>query len=350
MEKNIENILEKKINFKDFKLKLYSKTVKELKELCSINNIYIDKNKYIKKNHLQGLLEDYFRNKFSNKKNNLPKVKCKKQPINGLVLLEQGKRDNMEDTYVVFESNDIKVYGVFDGHGGDEVSTFLSQNFVKYLIKHINNSNFRDIDNMKDKIEKCFIEIDDELNKLNYESGSTAIICLMIKDYVYMINLGDSRGILFSYNKNEKGKKHGKMIVSNNNITIDHKPDDINEFNYIKQCNGRVEYDNEDDSYRVNGDLAMSRAFGDFELKYDQNESNIFKGPVSCRPDIICHKLNKNKIYSIILASDGLWDIITNKRCLGFLDKFDIKDGCKVLMKLALQDSWDNITILTTNL
>ena len=99
-------------------------------------------------------------------------------------------------------------------------------------------------------------------------------------------------------------------------ITKDHKPDDIIEATYIQNNGGSVDYDSDDESYRVNNQLAMSRAFGDYDLKY--NKTSIFKGPVSVNPDIHVIKCNTNNKYYIVLASDGLWDVVSNKRCLGF--------------------------------
>ena len=199
-------------------------------------------------------------------------------------------------------------------------------------------------------IQQIFIDIDKEIKDLNLESGSTCVACLQIKDHIYIINLGDSRGILYYYDTNVNGRKAGTLKVVE--ITKDHKPDDVEEFQYIKQHGGRVEYDNDDGDdegcYRVDGYLAMSRAFGDFDLKYS-NKSE-FNGPVSVKPDISAVKMQKNKKYYIVLASDGLWDIMSNKRCLGYLDKFDIKDGCRYLMKESLDKSWDNITILTAQI
>ena len=36
---------------------------------------------------------------------------------------------------VVFESNDISIYGVFDGHGGKEVSIFVEKEFKNMFVK-----------------------------------------------------------------------------------------------------------------------------------------------------------------------------------------------------------------------
>ena len=171
-------------------------------------------------------------------------------------------------------------------------------------------------------------------------------MCLKKNNYLYIINLGDSRGIVYSYEKSKNGSKMGQLNVEL--ITKDHKPDDIIESSYIQNNGGSVDYDSDDESYRVNNQLAMSRAFGDYDLKY--NKTSKFKGPVSINPDIDVIKCNTNNKYYIVLASDGLWDVVSNKRCLGFLDKFGEIKGSKYLVKDAYDnDSWDNICILAAN-
>jgi len=330
-KKFIEEIT--KLNTKDLRQR-YEKILKEKKDIEISNKTKITKKQLII------LLSDLIY-----KKNSNIKIKSKKNPENGLILLQQGKRDNMEDTYTIWFHDDLKLYAVFDGHGGEEVSEFLTNILPKKIYQNIDLFlvNYRDTNIIEQLINKIFISIDNEIKNLNLESGSTCVATLQIKDHLYIINLGDSRGILYYYNVNSKGYKIGKLKVQH--ITDDHKPDNASEFQYIKQAGGRVEYDKEDESYRVDGYLAMSRAFGDFDLKYSGNLE--FNGPVSVKPDIYHTKLHKNRKYYIILASDGLWDEISNKRCLGYLDKFDTKIGCQYLMRESLEKSWDNITILT---
>lgn len=46
----------------------------------------------------------------------------------------QGWRRNMEDAYIAYLSlpgyDDIALFGVFDGHGGSEVSKFVAAHFL----------------------------------------------------------------------------------------------------------------------------------------------------------------------------------------------------------------------------
>jgi len=78
-------------------------------------------------------------------------------------------------------------------------------------------------------------------------------VVLIADHYIWCSNLGDSRAVLWS--------KEGETIA----LSEDHKPDDDVEFDRIEAAGHFVE-----DS-RVDGNLALSRAFGDYVFK-DQPE------------------------------------------------------------------------------
>merc|ERR1712008_572702 len=110
-------------------------------------------------------------------------------------------------------------------------------------------------------------------------------------------NAGDSRSV---YSKNS-----GKAIA----LSYDHKPDDEPEETRIMKAGGYVS------GGRVDGDLAVSRGFGDFRFKacpqlepHDQRVSPI--------PDIMVQNRNDEEDEFIILACDGIWDVATNQECV----------------------------------
>lgn len=67
----------------------------------------------------------------------------------------------------------------------------------------------------------------------------------------------------------------------------------------IKELGGRVIFWGR---WRVEGVLAVSRAIGDINLK----------PYVTCDPEIIHHSITPDDQY-VILASDGLWDVMSNE-------------------------------------
>ena len=63
----------------------------------------------------------------------------------------------------------------------------------------------------------------------------------------------------------------------------------------------------------MDGDLAVSRALGDFQ--YKAVELDAANQKVSCVPDIEIVKRNPTDDI-LILACDGLWDVIKNRQAI----------------------------------
>lgn len=102
---------------------------------------------------------------------------------------------------------------------------------------------------------------------------------------------------------------------------------------------------------RVNGSLAVSRALGDFEYKNVQG-----KGPceqlVSPEPEIIEINRQGEKDEFIILACDGIWDVMSNEELCNFVrDRLrltdDLKNICNQVVDTCLyKGSRDNMSIV----
>jgi serine/threonine protein phosphatase PrpC len=77
---------------------------------------------------------------------------------------------------------------------------------------------------------------------------------------------------------------------------------------------------------RVNGSLAVSRALGDFEYKNNSNRRPD-QQLVSPEPEVTCHTRNlttnsgkqEEQIAFIVLACDGIWDVITNEELAAYI-------------------------------
>lgn len=125
-----------------------------------------------------------------------------------------------------------------------------------------------DVEAVRDVLERMGSYLQSSLEdsdlKLKY-SGTTLVVALIIKNYLYFMNIGDSRAILASkINDN----------ISESFSTIDHNPDIPEERERIEKKNGLVaQYIDEeegpcgpqrvwDQTMRSPG-LAMSRSLGD---------------------------------------------------------------------------------------
>ena len=78
--------------------------------------------------------------------------------------------------------------------------------------------------------------------------------------------------------------------------TVDHKPDDPEETRRIEASGGFVSLPPQTYIPRVNGQLALSRAFGDFQLKMSKNKQQHEQAVIT-DPDV--NIFNRNDISHI---------------------------------------------------
>lgn len=247
-----------------------------------------------------------------------------------------GRRDSNEDKHKILENltgkiqnkSKINYYSLFDGHGGKDVSTFLAKYLYKYFF--LSQINYNNLIQLKQYIKKVYDKIDTKLystlKEKTYKSGSTALVLIMHNCqnnlHLYLINLGDCRAILC--NKNNKAKQ----------LTEDHKPNTNTEKKRISKLGGKIYYDGYD--WRIEN-LSVSRAFGDFDTK----------PYITHIPEIYKIKINKDDKF-VVLACDGLWDVMTNQEVVNFiLNNCNNKNLAKLLTQEAYnKGSTDNISVI----
>ncbi|CDY21964.1 BnaC09g00700D [Brassica napus] len=228
------------------------------------------------------------------------------------VFTQQGRKGINQDAMIVWEdfmSEDVTFCGVFDGHGPfghlvarkvrDTLPVKLQSFF--HALQSKQNGRFR-----RKAFFKSFKAMDKELrshpNVDCFCSGSTAVTILKQGSNLFMGNIGDSRAILGSKDSNDT------MVATQ--LTVDLKPDLPREAERIKRCKGRVfALQDEPEVSRVwlpfddAPGLAMARAFGDFCLK----EYGVISIPE------FTHRVLTDKDQFIVLASDGIWDVLSNE-------------------------------------
>lgn len=112
------------------------------------------------------------------------------------------------------------------------------------------------------------MQLDEKVQNEEYadQAGTTACVLLVTKDKIYCANSGDSRAVLCSSDK----------AVA---LSEDHKPQHPAEEKRILASGHCVDDD------RVDGNLALSRAIGDFQYK-DSAVLSPEEQAVTCNPDI----------------------------------------------------------------
>jgi len=235
-----------------------------------------------------------------------------------------GKRSSMEDFYETridgVEGEIVGLFGVFDGHGGARAAEYVKHNLFSNLIKHP-----KFISDTKSAIADAYNHTDSEFlkseNSQNRDAGSTASTAILVGDRLLVANVGDSRAVIC---------RGGNAIA----VSRDHKPDQTDERQRIEDAGGFVMWAG---TWRVGGVLAVSRAFGD----------RLLKQYVVADPEIQEEKID-NSLEFLILASDGLWDVVTNEEAVAMVQPIDEPEqAAKKLMHEAYQrGSADNITIV----
>ncbi|KAA3464262.1 protein phosphatase 2C 37-like [Gossypium australe] len=230
-----------------------------------------------------------------------------------------GRRRDMEDAVSIHPSfckqsrqvqmsSDIHFYGVFDGHGCSHVAMKCKDRFHEILKEEIEACDGEKAVEWKRTMERSFERMDKEVQKCTVDAkersscrcelqtpqcdavGSTAVVAVVTPDEIIVANCGDSRAVLC---------RNGVALP----LSDDHKPDRPDEMLRIQEAGGRVIYW---DGPRVLGVLAMSRAIGD----------NYLKPFVISEPEVTITK-RKGEEECLILASDGLWDVIPNDTACG---------------------------------
>ncbi|KAJ2764310.1 Protein phosphatase 2C 2 [Coemansia nantahalensis] len=233
-------------------------------------------------------------------------------------------------------------FAVYDGHGGQATAKFSGARLHEFIVA---TDEYR-AGKFDEAIKAGFLAADRELRESPEmaadSSGCTAVGVLVTKDgRLFCGNAGDSRCIIST---------GGRAVA----LSHDHKPMDEEEFNRIVGAGGFVEFG------RVNGNLALSRAIGDYEFK---NNSTLpaEKQIVTAYPDVISRAPSPEDEF-IVVACDGIWDCMTNEQVVQFvhakitegrkLDQIceDIMDRCLASESELGGVGCDNMTIVIVGL
>ncbi|KAK9014115.1 hypothetical protein V6N11_005284 [Hibiscus sabdariffa] len=138
--------------------------------------------------------------------------------------------------------------------------------------------------------------------------GTTAVVLIVSPCQIIAANCGDSRAVLC----------RGTQTIP---LTVDHKPDREDELERITSSGGRILNWG---CLRPEGILSMSRAIGDHDLK-----------PWVISVPEFTFMTRTDEDECLILASDGLWDVLSNEEVVRLARKElrqqrqDVRDSFK---------------------
>ncbi|KAK4004606.1 hypothetical protein OUZ56_006339 [Daphnia magna] len=206
--------------------------------------------------------------------------------------IRNGRR-KMEDRHVVIQDlnticsirDDVPTsyYAVFDGHAGTDAAFYAASQLHEKLV-----SNAKFASEPSEALREAFLATDlafvTEHENERLKGGSTAVVSLIRGNLLLTAWLGDSQAVLV---------KDGVATQ----LVNPHKPDRSDEKERISNLGGEVIF--WDGAYRVNGQLAVSRAIGDAS----------YKPYVTAEPDMVAITLDGQEDF-LIIGCDGLWDTI----------------------------------------
>ncbi|KAL7718251.1 Protein phosphatase 2C [Entamoeba marina] len=275
----------------------------------------------------------------------------------------QGWRRTMEDAHVVRIDSElangkiVQFFGVFDGHGGDQVALYCEEVYFDALVS---TESFQS-GNYQQALIDVNLQIDDALRtsevnaKLKtlgttnaYEGmfgdlvadgmGCTCVVALIVDNVLYCGNAGDSRCVLFT----------GDEVIP---LSEDHKPTLKSEIDRIAAAGGTI------DNGRVNGNLNLTRTIGDLMYKR-QTELKPEQQIISSYPDVTRRTITGAEKV-LVLACDGIWDVLSNEQIMEKIVSLlgqgkTMKDICEIIANDCLSKQpystpgWDNMTLIVT--
>jgi serine/threonine protein phosphatase PrpC len=149
-------------------------------------------------------------------------------------------------------------------------------------------------------------------------------------------NIGDSMCVL---------SRGGRAVKMHRQHRLGGGIADVDERKRVEAAGGRVL------NSRVNGVLAISRAFGDVQLK-DYN-TGVNKGPVIAVPDVVSEIITPMTEFAVI-GTDGLWDTMEPQQVVNFVrqrigkkDRNTLQETAQALTREAIaRGSIDNVSVV----
>ncbi|KAL4100407.1 hypothetical protein PRIC1_008201 [Phytophthora ramorum] len=282
----------------------------------------------------------------------------------------EGRRNTQEDRWVVFPAiaatlesvsgsspawaTETAYVGIYDGHGGEECANILHEQLHTWIFRSLEAPSLAAKD-LQDCFESLDASVCDYLLHKDDLSGSTATGLVLRparngKILITIAHVGDCRLVL--------GKRDGSAVE----LTQDHRLTLEPERERVIQLGGRVV------NNRVNGVMAITRAFGDLEFKgmldpAASSSSSVSFGRafrdnekvpalLTARPDVHDVEVDVTEDAFLLLACDGLWDVLTSEEAADiFRQRVELHGDLQLAAQELAQEgirrySNDNITVI----
>ncbi|KAG8378544.1 hypothetical protein BUALT_Bualt08G0148000 [Buddleja alternifolia] len=237
---------------------------------------------------------------------------------------KKGRREVMEDRHAVVLdiSGDPKqaFFAVIDGHGGHAAADYVAENLGRNVVNELQGKQ------VEAALRRGYSATDKHFLAQGMNGGACAAGVLLKDGELHVANVGDCRVVL---------SWKGKAIT----LTNDHRLSREDERARIENSGGFLH--NHNGVWRVNGSIAVSRAFGDAHLK----------DWIICEPEIVNLSLTSECEF-LIMASDGLWDKVSDQEAVGVVTgEMNMVECCKKLVEISSsRGNRDDITVMIIKL
>ena len=227
--------------------------------------------------------------------------------------------------------------GVFDRHGGKEAALYARERLWDLVQEQLK---FRSTD--REKVVEAIVDTYWSLHRVQEKlmealqvggpsaAGTTVCTVIFRPGLFYVANVGDSSAVLATVNERAGEKGESPLVATM--LSRDHKPDDPTEVERVKQLGGQVQVNNgvprvvwerktpsDDPDKPPTIDfipyLNVSRSLGDFWSWSDRTNQFV----VSPHPDVGVHPFDPTHQRFLVLASDGLWNVMTPQEAVDFV-------------------------------
>jgi serine/threonine protein phosphatase PrpC len=266
----------------------------------------------------------------------------------------KGEDKPCQDVYQVLAMHGSLFVLLFDGHGteGHKVSAFCVEWTESFIVNHYDEF----VEQPKATIIGALEECNEKLAQsgINCDlSGSTAILLFIHENSIHSGCLGDSRAILgtltdslFPINPPQNNRVRMYTVTRMLKpipLTTDQKPDNTEEIVRIRKSGGIIEKFQDSFSpsghYRVclpdaSSALSMSRSLGD-RLAHQFG--------VTSEPVYQYFSMYSSMDQYIVVASDGVWDVMDNLEVLNFVEMW--RDRCSQVADDVFPANCKNSTV-----
>mmetsp|Transcript_33855 Transcript_33855/g.43644 ORF Transcript_33855/g.43644 Transcript_33855/m.43644 type:complete len:397 (-) Transcript_33855:240-1430(-) len=264
---------------------------------------------------------------------------------------------------------DKAMFAVFDGHGhvGEKCARFASSQLPQ-AITAVSDKFTADAP-IKTHLSKTFVDVNKKMHAAgdidDTLSGTTGVVSIVVANTVWVANVGDSRAIMIK-------EDNGQMVPKA--LSTDQTPYRRDERARVRKSGARVlnmdqlegleaihddwdmslgdEVDEGGDPPRIWSQdgaypgTAFTRSFGDSIAE----ELGVY-----AEPEILKYEMTKDDKFMIV-ASDGVWEFITNKDVTDIAKKADDPQEAACLLWKAAYKEWitkevrtDDITVIVVD-